>query len=105
MDELIKSQDHWERRIAMVATLAFIRANKIEIVFKYAKMRSKDKEDLMHKACGWMLREAGKKNAEELRKYIKSNGDKMNRTTLRYAIERFSKKERDDILFSTRTLK
>jgi 3-methyladenine DNA glycosylase AlkD len=105
MDKLIKSKIHWERRMGMVSTLAFIRANKLEIVFKYSQLRAQDQEDLMHKACGWMLREAGKKNSEQLRAYIKTYGPQMNRTTLRYAIERFPKKERDFILLSTRSPK
>ena len=95
MDKLINSSYHWERRIAMVATLSFIKANSLSVVFKYTQMRMNDPEDLMHKACGWMLREAGKKDSELLKQFLHQYGIHLKRTTLRYSIERFSKKERD----------
>ena len=61
-------------------------------------MHLDDKEDLMHKAVGWMLREVGKKDEKLLVKFLKTNYKKLPRTTLRYAIERFQEKKRKGIL-------
>jgi 3-methyladenine DNA glycosylase AlkD len=92
--KLAKSSLLWERRIAILATFAFIRSGDFEDVFGITKLLLYDKEDLIHKACGWMLREAGKRDlrAEEefLRRYCKV----MPRTMLRYAIERFPQAKR-----------
>jgi 3-methyladenine DNA glycosylase AlkD len=92
--KLAKSSLLWERRIAILATFSFIRSGDFKDVFAITKLLLCDKEDLIHKACGWMLREAGKRDlgAEEefLRKYSKV----MPRTMLRYAIERFPQAKR-----------
>jgi 3-methyladenine DNA glycosylase AlkD len=102
MNKLINSKRHWDRRKAMVATHAFIKKGKLDLTFLYAKKILNDKEDLMHKAAGWMLREAGKKNKKSLRMFIHENGSKMPRTMLRYAIEHFTTVERKKILNSTK---
>ncbi len=102
LKKLLKSKQHWDRRIAIVSTYAFIRKSEIEIVFHFAKKLLTDKEDLMHKATGWMLREAGKRNPAALRKFIRNSGKKMPRTMLRYAIEKFPLVERKKILLETR---
>lgn len=102
MWKLARSDRHWDKRLAMVATLAFIKMGQPGISFKMAKMFLSEKEDLMHKAAGWMLREAGKKDIGGLRSFIKKNGKKMPRTMLRYSIEKFSKSEQKRILKTTK---
>jgi 3-methyladenine DNA glycosylase AlkD len=102
MDELLNSTRHWDRRMAIVGTLSFIRNSVTKLTFVYAQKLLNDKEDLMHKATGWMLREAGKRDENALRKFLSLYGKKMPRTMLRYAIEKFSEKERQKILMITR---
>lgn len=91
---LAKSRSLWERRVAMVSTLTFIRNGNVTDTLRLAKILLRDEEDLIHKACGWMLREAGKKNPAALRKFLKAHCVTMPRTMLRYAIERFPERER-----------
>ncbi len=97
--KLAQSNSMWERRISIISTFAFIKHGQCEDAFKIAEMLLFDKEDLIQKAVGWMLREAGKRcseNAEKsfLKKYYKT----MPRTALRYAIERFNEKTRKAFL-------
>lgn len=92
--KLARSKNLWEKRIAIVSTFAFIKQNDLGDTFKISEMLLNDKNDLIHKAVGWMLREAGKKDKQKLLKFLDKNGKKMPRTTLRYSIEKFSKKER-----------
>jgi len=88
--KLAKSDNLWEKRIAIVATWFFIKQGKLAFTFKIAKILLQDKHDLIHKAVGWMLREAGKKDINALIKFLDQYGTRMPRTTLRYAIEKFS---------------
>ena len=92
--KLAKSKDMWERRIAIVTTWQFIREGQLDDTFKLSKELLNDKEDLLHKAVGWMLREAGKKDVKKLEAFLKANNKKMPRTALRYAIEKFGEKKR-----------
>jgi len=92
--KLATSNNLWERRIAIVATWWFIRNNDFEDTIKLAIKLMNDKHDLIHKATGWMLREVGKKNVSVLRQFLDQYRLVMPRTALRYAIERFTKKER-----------
>ena len=95
--KLAKSKMLWERRIAIISTFAFIRNNDFKDTIKLAQILLKDKHDLIHKACGWMLRETGKKSEQgekELIKFLNKHTLKMPRTMLRYAIERLLEKKR-----------
>jgi 3-methyladenine DNA glycosylase AlkD len=96
--DLVNSNSIWERRIAIISTFYFIKANQFAATLKISELLLKDKHDLIHKAVGWMLRETGKRDiqAEEifLQKYYK----KMPRTMLRYAIEKFPEEKRLDYL-------
>jgi 3-methyladenine DNA glycosylase AlkD len=84
----------WERRIAIISTWYFIRNNDLDWTFKIAEMLLKDSHDLIHKASGWMLREAGKKDIVALIKFLDQYSTIMPRTMLRYSIEKFSESER-----------
>ena len=92
--KLAKSQNLWERRIAIIATFFFIRKDQFTDTFKIAQILLGDKHDLIHKACGWMLREVGKRDEVMLIKFLDKFKGKMPRTALRYAIERFNQQKR-----------
>jgi 3-methyladenine DNA glycosylase AlkD len=91
---LAKSNIIWERRIAIISTWYFIRNNDLDWTFKIAERLLKDSHDLIHKASGWMLREAGKKDIVALIKFLDQYSTIMPRTMLRYSIEKFSESER-----------
>ncbi len=95
LKNLIQSSSLWERRIAIVATLAFIRDQKPEHTFILAKLLLNDKEDLMHKATGWMLREVGKYcGRETLSSFLDVYAHRLPRTALRYSLEHYPEKQR-----------
>lgn len=96
--EYAQSASLWERRMAILATFAFIKAGDIADTFRIAELLLYDKEDLIHKAVGWMLREVGKQDKKELEQFLKKHSIYIPRTTLRYAIERFPEKERKAFL-------
>jgi 3-methyladenine DNA glycosylase AlkD len=91
---LAGSKDLWERRIAIVATFFFIKANDLTATFKIAAILQDDEHDLIHKAVGWMLREAGKKDMRAEEAFLLRHYRAMPRTMLRYAIERFPEYKR-----------
>jgi 3-methyladenine DNA glycosylase AlkD len=91
---LARSRLLWERRIAMLATFAFIRAGDVSVTFEVAGWLVHDSQDLMHKAVGWMLREAGKRDEDALRRFLTTHAATMPRTALRSAIERLVPQER-----------
>ena len=95
---LAKSNDLWERRIAIVATQHFIRQGEFDDTLKISQMLLSDKEDLIHKATGWMLREVGKQHEPTLEAFLEQHGAAMPRTMLRYAIERLPPAKRQEFL-------
>ncbi len=88
--KLAKSQNLWEKRISLVSTLALIRQRNFKHTFRISEMLMKDPHDLIHKAVGWMLREVGKSDEKALTDFLDKHCRNMPRTSLRYAIERFS---------------
>jgi 3-methyladenine DNA glycosylase AlkD len=94
LGRLVKSTQLWERRIAMIATLEHIRQGNLDNTFWLAEQLLADRADLMHKAAGWMLREAGKRDESALRDFLACHAPRMPRTMLRYAIEKFPPAER-----------
>jgi len=99
LGKLARSKSLWERRIAIIATFYYIQQKQFAETFKIADILLKDKEDLIHKAVGWMLREVGKKSGEPvLEKYLKPRYQKMPRTMLRYVIEHFNESKRQRYL-------
>jgi 3-methyladenine DNA glycosylase AlkD len=95
---LVKSKNIWARRISVLATYPSIRQNNFSDILKLSKILLTDREDLIHKACGWMLREVGKRDEKVLRKFLDRFVKKMPRTMLRYAIERFDESTRQKYL-------
>lgn len=93
-----KSDNMWKRRIAVVSTWAFIRKNDLEWTFKISTLLMKDTHDLIHKAVGWMLREAGKRDITQLKAYLDQFAQQMPRTMLRYSIEKLTASERKKYL-------
>lgn len=94
LDRLAQSQNLWQRRIAILATFQFIRHGESADTLRIAETLLDDKEDLIHKAVGWMLREVGKRDVATLESFLDRHGRSMPRTMLRYAIERLPEKKR-----------
>ena len=91
---LAKSENVWERRVAILATYHFIRNGDFSYTLKIAEMLLQDRHDLIHKAVGWMLREVGKRDATAQEAFLEKYWSVMPRTMLRYAIERLPENKR-----------
>jgi len=93
--KLAKSNNLWEKRIAILSTAEFIKNGEHEDTLAISKILLNDVHDLIHKGVGWMLREVGKRIDQEIEEdFLKKHHKKMPRTMLRYAIERFNEKKR-----------
>lgn len=98
LTRLVGSPNLWERRIAIVATLFFIRRSDFADTLRLAGLLLGDREDLIHKAAGWMLREVGKRDEATLEGFLAECSQQMPRTMLRYAIERLPEARRRQYL-------
>ncbi|MFC1730776.1 DNA alkylation repair protein [candidate division KSB1 bacterium] len=98
LSKYAQSKNLWERRLSIVATLAFIRNNEFNWTMKNAKILLADTHDLTHKAVGWMLREVWKRDHKIVEDFLIKNYKQVPRTTLRYAIERMEEKKRKQFL-------
>lgn len=96
--ELAKSNNLWERRTAIVGTCFFIKKGEVDDTFNIAEILIEDKEDLVHKGVGWMLRFAGDKDRPRLLSFLDVHAVAMPRTMLRYTIEKLDKAQRTHYL-------
>jgi 3-methyladenine DNA glycosylase AlkD len=96
--EYAHSSNLWERRIAIMTTFHFIRQGKFEDTIKISEILLNDKDDLIHKAVGWMLREMGKREQQDLINFLNKHYKNMPRTMLRYSIERLPEQLRKGYL-------
>jgi 3-methyladenine DNA glycosylase AlkD len=94
LKKLTRSKNLWHRRVAIISTFAELRAGRTALTFQVSEDLLGDSHDLIHKAVGWLLREAGKRSQPELLVFLRSHYDRLPRTTLRYAIERLDVSER-----------
>jgi 3-methyladenine DNA glycosylase AlkD len=95
----------WEQRIGIVSTMQFIRHGQLDDTYAIAELflaKPKPLHDLLQKAVGWLLREAGKRDEQRLKDWISMHGTIMPRTMLRYAVEKFPKEERDRLMKTER---
>jgi 3-methyladenine DNA glycosylase AlkD len=97
--KLATASNLWEKRISIVATQTLIKHQEYEETVKLCKVLMSDSHDLIHKACGWMLREVGKYCSQDiLEQFLNEHKSMMPRTMLRYAIERFPEEKRKEFL-------
>lgn len=95
---LVVSQNIWQRRMAILACFHEIRNNDFRLAIRFADQLVNDPHDLMHKAVGWMLREIGKRDLPAEEQFLKVHYRSMPRTMLRYAVEKFPEKRRQAYL-------
>jgi 3-methyladenine DNA glycosylase AlkD len=98
LDRLARSRSLWERRIAIIATLRFIREHQFDDTLRIARSLLNDPHDLIHKAGGWMLREVGNRAPARLHEFLDTHAPVMPRTMLRYAIEKLPEESRQQYL-------
>ena len=99
--DMAKSESLWERRISIMSTFHFIRNNDFSDALKISEILIDDREDLIHKAVGWMLREIGNRSLAIEEEYLREHYKKMPRTMLRYSIEKLPKEKRKAYLTGT----
>lgn len=101
-DELLRtlsdSEEMWHKRIAVVGTMHYVKKGSFDLTKELVTKNLKHTHDLMHKANGWLLREMGEKNEEELINFLNKHYKEMPRTSLRYAIEKLDEALRQDYL-------
>lgn len=104
MPDWARHRSLWVRRASVVGVLPALRRNPtlLDLVYRNALRLHPDREDLIHKAVGWALREAGKIDPGRLERYLRRHGPIVPRTTLRYAIERMPAAKRRELLLATR---
>jgi 3-methyladenine DNA glycosylase AlkD len=103
MRQWARHRNMWVRRAAAVGMIPSVRRGEsLELGYEIARQLHGDREDLIQKAVGWMLREAGKTDPVRLERYLRANGPSIPRTTLRYAIERFPPQKRRALLLATK---
>ena len=95
---LSREENMWSKRMAIVATMFHVKRGEFSLLKELALYNLHHPHDLMHKANGWLLREMGDKNIGELIQFLETHYQKMPRTTLRYAIEKFDEDLRQDFL-------
>ncbi|ETZ05426.1 DNA alkylation repair protein [Holospora undulata] len=98
LEKLSESKNIWERRISIVATLYFIRKSELDCTFRIAELLKDDPHDLIHKAVGWMLREAGKKEEKRLILFLYDHAHTLPKTMLRYAMEKLNNEQKAVII-------
>jgi 3-methyladenine DNA glycosylase AlkD len=103
LDELAGSDDPWRRRSAITATFAFIRRGELDDTYRIAERLLDDEQDLVRKAVGWALRNAGDHDPDRLRAFLDAHAATMPRVTLRNAIEKLAPEERRRLLAAGRT--
>ena len=96
--EYARSGHLWLQRISIITTLHFIKNNQLDDTYRISEILLGHEHDLIHKAVGWMLREAGKKDKNRLIKFLENHYSAIPRTTLRYSIEKFNKERRKKML-------
>lgn len=101
LDAWVRSPVVWERRIAVLATFAWIRQGRFAPSLRLCRRLLKDPHDLMHKACGWMLREIGKRDRPTLDTFLDRHAEVMPRTMLRYALEHYPEARRRRYMSAT----
>lgn len=102
LTELAAEQSLWLRRLSVLFTFAYLRAGQLQPTIDIVSLHLRDPEDLMHKACGWALREVGNRDMDALRAYLTAHACEMPRTMLRYAIEKLDEPERKNWLVSSK---
>lgn len=98
LEKLAESTNLWQRRISIISTLYFIRRGEFQPTLKICEQLLLDQHDLIHKACGWMLREVGKRNESVLLNFLEKYHQMMPRTMLRYSIEKLSPDQKKHFL-------
>ena len=99
-------RNRWVRRASIVGLIPIARrGSALDVLYRTARTLHVDQEDLIQKAVGWALREAGKSDIDRLERYLRQNGPCIPRTTVRYAIERFPPRRRRELLMATRSVR